>query len=490
MASSTLKTQFSPYIAQLGMPSKGMLSAFGDAVDEYELDKRKDILFGIQEKKENAILDKTNFDLEQARIRAPFENESKELDVKSKRFEVDELNPLKKTTEQNRANSTALELGTAQYIKDNGGDKAKLDTLLNQQKVANINATYAEEEKKLDIGNKKNTQKLSALKLEDASSDDIIKKTASFFYTDSNGDGIIDEKDFAMVQKELKNNPNIPPEKLNEAYMYAKERVTKINEVESRIEKNTNVNLGIDNSTKAITAARDYGTQLAKKHGLKSESDLATIDITTLNDSDKAELQSWADQYVKASGKKDIIQKEMAGIAQQQGMLKQVGYYVDSAIKKGNDVNFATTAINKLGAYLGDEVTFDKELAAKNSLFQSVLNTQLKIQSGTAVTQSEYDRFLKEASTLYESNPKMITALQTMAFKQMEQLKALKEAYAYDPVFNVRYGKIYKNAENLLSSFEKIGAVDKEQAKPQFKGYNRTNQASRSKVDLQDSKYF
>lgn len=196
------KTAFNPYIAQLGMPSQGMFSAFGGAVDDYEKKKKTDILFGLDERNKTLSLDKTQFDLDQAKVNAPLDTQTK----------------------QNNLNKSVLDVEKTTFEKDNGvwknsADKAKSEAGSAAQKLISDTADASNKDAsiKADIGYKNaatassnasakastTAEQINQLKLTAQKSDDAITQASYYFLTDSNGDGIIDSKDFDAVKKTL-----------------------------------------------------------------------------------------------------------------------------------------------------------------------------------------------------------------------------------------------------------------------------------------------
>lgn len=489
MASSTLKTQFNPYIAQLGMPSKGMLSAFGDAADEYELDKRKDILFGIQEKQGNLSNEKTAFDLEQAKVRAPFENESKALDVQNKRFEVNELNPLKKTTEQNRADESKQKLEQAKYDTTNKRIESE-----NKQKTMTADINY----KNALIDQLNSNTAYKALE----ESEKIKVGTLYASIKDLDSDGKISPEEYAQHEQDVINgkitlfDPITKKSRqtdANDARLFAIARDTHLKNSsdlaykESQTQKNKEANLGLDALTKKVEKMKESGTALAKEFGYEDWSHLGKVDVSKLTQEQQAKFQAFGSLYLAALGEKDTeIKKKAADITNNISMLKSSTIATQSMLNGGNNVQFFDKALIDVGQYIG--VPFDKELAKRNKEFQLALNTQLRMMSGTAVSANEYARFQRASSNLYRTNQDMYIALRTLAEKQNNELQGLEMGIGAVPM-NAKYGILMQNSRQLNALFENASAQSAEELKPQLKGRNQPS-ASKPSINLIDPKYF
>lgn len=233
------KTAFNPYIAQLGMPPQGMFSAFGGAVDDYEKKKKTDILFGLDERNKTLTLDKTQFDLDQAKVNAPLDTQTK----------------------QNNLNKSVLDVEKTTFDKDNGvwknsADKTKSEAGSAAQKLITDTAEASNKDAsiKADIGYKNaatassnasakastTAEQINQLKLTAQKSDDAITQASYYFLTDSNGDGIIDSKDFDAVKKTLVEK-GVDEKFINGAYMKAQTDIAKLNELKSKEQKNLGI---------------------------------------------------------------------------------------------------------------------------------------------------------------------------------------------------------------------------------------------------------
>lgn len=490
MASSTLKTQFSPYIAQLGMPSKGMLSAFGDAVDEYELDKRKDILFGIEQRKGELAVDKGEFDLSQSRAKAPLELQNAQNQVSKSSIELEKENFLKTNGMwQNSVDESKQKLEQAKYDTTN-------KRIESENKDASLKADMAYKGALIDQLNSNTAYKA----LEE--SDKIKVGTLYASIKDLDSDGKISPEEYAQHEQDVINGKitlfdpitkKSRPTDANDARLFAIARDTHLKNSsdlaykESQTEKNKEANLGLDALTKKVEKMKESGTALAKEFGYEDWSHLGKVDVSKLTPEQQAKFQAFGSQYLAALGEKDTeIKKKAADITNNISMLKSSTLATQSMLNGGNNVQFFDKALNDVGQYIG--VPFDKELAKRNKDFQLALNTQLKMMSGTAVSANEYARFQQASSNLYRTNQDMYIALRTLAEKQNNELQGLEMGIGAVPM-NAKYGVLMQNSRQLNALFENASAQSAEALKPQLKGRNQPS-ASKPSINLIDPKYF
>lgn len=491
MASSTLKTQFSPYIAQLGMPSKGMLYAFGDAVDEYELDKRKDILFGIEQRKGELAVDKGEFDLSQSRAKAPLELQNAQNQVSKSSIELEKENFLKTNGMwQNSVDESKQKLEQAKYDTTN-------KRIESENKDASLKADMAYK------GALTSQANASTHKTQYGLEDDDLK---GFLYQkiseyDADGNGVIDANEksayinlinsggVTIVGRDgKKRQSNEGDARLFGEVVDAYEKTkSDLKYKESQTKKNEEANLGLDALTKKVEKMKESGTALAKEFGYEDWSHLGKVDVSKLTPEQQAKFQAFGSQYLAALGEKDTeIKKKAADITNNISMLKSSTLATQSMLNGGNNVQFFDKALNDVGQYIG--VPFDKELAKRNKDFQLALNTQLKMMSGTAVSANEYARFQQASSNLYRTNQDMYIALRTLAEKQNNELQGLEMGIGAVPM-NAKYGVLMQNSRQLNALFENASAQSAEELKPQLKGRNQPS-ASKPSINLIDPKYF
>ena len=475
------KTAFNPYIAQFGMPSQGMFSAFGGAVDDYEKKQKIDRMFA---------LDVGN----------------KELDQKSKQFEVDTLNPLKADRQRNLVTSTALDTEQKTYLQKNGAwddaiTKSHNDALKSDYEVttSKVQSEYADQTEKgklavqqAQIGASNASANSSNFGVTEKTlnkKDEYAINTLYAALKDIDGDGKISEAEYAQHEKDVREgkitikDPFTKEERTttpDDARLFATAKDMHLKSVadlqfkNSQTFKNNETKAQSDALSKKIAGVKANGEALATELGVTYE-DLATVDVTKLTPQQQVKLQSVGSQYLAAHGEKDDVKKSVADLNQNTVQLTKTSKLTQKAIDNGNNVQFVDQALNEIASYTG--VAFNKEVALRNKEFQGVLNTQLKIMSGTSVSAQEYERFKTQTSTLWKTNRDLMLGMQELAETQMARLEGFSMGMGALP-FNAKYGKLYANTKALNDSF-----ASQTETGQQMKRSTKTTTASPTPTD-------
>lgn len=450
------KTAFNPYIAQLGIPSQGMFSAFGGAVDDYEKKQKIDRMFA---------LDVGN----------------KELDQKSKQFEVDTLNPLKADTQRNLVTSTALDTEQKTYMQKNGAwddaiTKSHNDALKSGYEVttSKVQSEYADQTEKGKLAAQQaqigasnasaNSSNFGVTEKTLNKKDEYAINTLYAALKDIDGDGKISEAEYAQHEKDVREgkitikDPFTKEERTttpDDARLFATAKDMHLKSVadlqfkNSATFKNNETKAQSDALSKKIAGVKANGEALATELGVTYE-DLATVDVTKLTPQQKVKFQSVGSQYLVAHGEKDDVKKSIADLNQNTVQLTKTAQTTQKAIANGNNVQFFDQALNELASYTG--IAFDKDAAMRNKEFQGVLNTQLKIMSGTAVSAQEYERFKMQTSTLWKTNKDLYMGMQELSETQMARMDGFRAGMGDIP-FNAKYGETYSRMKTLNDSF-------------------------------------
>jgi len=439
------KTQFSPAIAALAMPDKNSSIgyAIGDGLSEYAKQQKLDTMFDTELAGKKLDQETKQFSLDTDKAIAPYKIQDAETSTEKGKLELDKEN---KAKEKRDMLETPENWAKEQQIKNNALIQSNNSTV-----ISTVNAENAPEDKRLEqqgkkaiIENTQQTGQLTNYAIRQAKTQELSNR----FFGDTNGDGVIDEKDFAQTRTNLQQE-GIKEEDIYDAEKKAQERNAKLDSTRAEAARKQDLALGIDTKTKRINAMQNEGNTIAQGLGLASWEQLGQVDTTTLTPEQKVRLQSWGKSYSQAYDEKTgaKVQDMIISMNASQAQLQQVSSYTQEAIKKGDNVNLFKTVANQVASYVGGDV-FDPELAMRNKLFQGALNTQLKIASGTAVSGNEFSRFKDETSTLYKSNPDLFVALKGIAMKQKAQLDGIRQVMG-DAPFNAQFGDLKQRVNNL-----------------------------------------
>lgn len=266
------KTAFSPAIAQLAMPDKesSPLYAIGGGLVDYDKQAKMDRMFDVDVKGKELDTEKNQFALDTAKQKAPIEIESAQVNLDNAKFDQSVIKPM-------QAQSTQLELDKKATEKESGVWDAENQTKKDQATVAHSNAQYADENNKLRIDTEKAnlantglTTQINTLKLSAAKSDDHITQASYYFYDDTNGDGIVNEKDFTMIKDKLKGQ-GVDEKFIDGAYMMARQNIAKVEETESKSTKNIALSVKNENVGKVKDKMADQFSGMEQLKNLMTE---------------------------------------------------------------------------------------------------------------------------------------------------------------------------------------------------------------------------
>lgn len=268
----TDKTAFSPAIAGLAMPDKDSspLYAIGNGLTDFDKQEKIDRMFAIDVKGKELQTEKDQFSLDTAKQKAPIEIEAAQVNLDNAKFDQNIIKPM-------QAQSTQLELDKKTTEKESGVWDAENQTKKDQATVAHSNALYADEKNKLSIESEKAslanaglTTQINALKLNAAKSDDHITQASYYFYDDTNGDGVVNEKDFALIKGKLKDQ-GVEEKFIDGAYMMARQNLAKVEETESKSTKNIALSVKNENVGKVKDKIADQFSGMEQLKNLMSE---------------------------------------------------------------------------------------------------------------------------------------------------------------------------------------------------------------------------
>lgn len=230
----------------------------------------------------------------------------------------------------------------------------------------------------------------------------------------------------------------------------------KINE---RIDKLTNPD--ITAIAKDLSTEEKYTKQFVA--GLQKQDDfkdmgvdsLMDIDMTKLTPSQKAQAERLANIKLRAQKPAAAaeITKRMLDVGVQQQQLNDTVAVTLQYMKDGKDFNMVDKAVrDNFSNYTGLN---DKELenSWRDARFQEALNTQLKIQSGTAVSAQEWERFKSAMGTLYQTNKRAATGMLSMATNMKAQVGVLANSMGGE-AFHLKYGHIVGNINKMESELQ------------------------------------
>lgn len=233
------KTQFNPAIAALAMPDKNSSVAYaiGDGLSEYAKQQKLDTMFDTELAGKKLDQETKQFTLDTAKQKAPIDLQAAQVNLDNAIYDKDVIKPLQTQNAQ-------LAVDQKQSEKASGVWDAQNQAIKDQATVAHANASVADEKAKLgvdaqkaELANAGLSQQINQLKLSAAKSDDAITQASYHFYDDTNGDGVVNEKDFALIKQGLKEK-GVPEQFADAAYMKARGDLAKIEETESKSTKN------------------------------------------------------------------------------------------------------------------------------------------------------------------------------------------------------------------------------------------------------------
>lgn len=230
----------------------------------------------------------------------------------------------------------------------------------------------------------------------------------------------------------------------------------KINE---RIDKLTNPEMTAiakDLSTEE-KYTKQFVTGLQKQEEFKGTTvdSIMDIDMTKLTPSQKAQAERLANVKVRAQKPAAAaeITKRMLDVGVQQQQLNDTVAVTLRYMKDGKDFNMVDKTVREnFSNYVGLN---DKELenSWRDARFQEALNTQLKVQSGTAVSGQEWERFKSAMGTLHQTNKRAALGMLSMATNMKSQVDVLANSMGSE-AFHLKYGHIVGNINKMESELQ------------------------------------
>jgi len=193
---------------------------------------------------------------------------------------------------------------------------------------------------------------------------------------------------------------------------------------------------------------------------------IVNIDMTKLTPEQKSKAESLANIIIRAEkpSASGEITKRMLDIGVQQKQLNDTTKLTLKYMKEGKDFNMVDKIVREnLSNYIGLN---EKELegAWRDARFQESLNIQLKIQSGTAVSAQEWDRFKSSMGTLYQTNKRVALGMLSMATNMKSQVEILSNSMGSD-AFHLKYGHITGNISKMENDLQEALFGEKETQK-------------------------
>lgn len=207
-----------------------------------------------------------------------------------------------------------------------------------------------------------------------------------------------------------------------------------------------------------INTANKLRGEFATKLKLDNPYSLATIDMRNLTPEQQAEANTIGQNLVKLSGANaKEVDKKMANYG---SMLEQTNNAL-TAYKKVGDFRLVDEKVKQyLSNYTGLTKSEIESTEATQAL-QSLLNISIKADSGSAVSAQEMLRKTLETSSATMNKQRIILGMKNLAKRNIGELKGLKKVMGPVP-FNLRYGGVLRNYEDILKSTDNI----KESSKP------------------------